>query len=64
MENETGFGDSNKTLENPADGNAKFETTMISSNSLVQQQTQSSNKSGGSNNNKAPNGPHSESSVW
>ena len=63
LENEAGFGDSNETLDNSADGNAKFETTAISSNSLVQQQTQSSNKSGGSNLNKAPNGPHSESSV-
>ena len=63
LETEAGFGDSNETLENSADGNAKFETTMISSNSLVQQQTQNSNKSGGSNLNKAPNGPHSESSV-
>ena len=63
LENEAGFGVTNETLDNSADGNAKFDTTVISSNSLVQQQTQSSNKSGGSNLNKAPNGPHSESSV-
>ena len=63
LENEAGFGVTNETLDNSADGNAKFDTTVISSNTLVQQQTQCSNKSGGSNLNKPPNGPHSESSV-
>ena len=64
LETDPGFGHSNAILENSVDGNAQFETTVISSNSLVQQQTQNSNRTGGSNLNKAPNGPHSESSVW
>ena len=63
LENEAGYGDSNETLDNSADGNAKFETTVISSNSLVQQQKNDITKSGGSNLNKTPNEPHSESSV-
>ena len=63
LENEAGFGDSNETLENSADGNAKFETTLISSNSLIHQQANTLTKSGAANTNKAPNGPHSESSV-
>ena len=63
LETDPGFGHSNAILENSADGNAQFETTLISSNSLVQQQKHNSLKSGGSNLNKAPNEPHSESSV-
>ena len=63
LETDPGFGHLNAILENSADGNAQFETTLISSNSLVQQQKHNSLKSGGSNLNKAPNEPHSESSV-
>ena len=62
-EADPGFGHSNAILDNSADGNAQFETTLISSNSIVQQQNHNSLKSGGSNLNKAPNEPHSESSV-
>ena len=63
LETDPGFGHSNAILENSADGNAQFETTLISSNSLIHQQANTLTKSGAANTNKAPNGPHSESSV-